>query len=174
MKIVTIMQQNVRHWVTNEINLCNYNGNSDPNIILLNSHGCTMDQPINIYIYIVHQRNHTQEKNDGVAIAIKRNVNYVLIDDFEDEVIAAKVMTTLGDVIIATTYLLPRRNYLPAPDILKLMNYNCPVYILGDFNAHHHVFGNKNNNQVGNTLNTLLQTGHLIHLGPPFSTFIGH
>lgn len=169
-----ILQHNVRHWPTNKINLCNVYREIDPEVILINSHGCTTEQPIKIFNYNVHRRNNSQQQHDGVAIAIRKNIRYHIIDDFNDEIMAIKVTTTLGDLILATAYLPPRRNYLPIPDFLKLLNYNCPVYILGDLNAKHRIFDDNNNNEVGSALNTYVRTGQLMHLGPHFPTFIGH
>lgn len=111
--------------------------------------------------------------HDGVAIAIKKNINYKLIDNFEEEVLAIQITTTQGPIIIATVYSPPRRPQLPANDLLKLSNYNIPVYILGDLNARHSSLGSTNNNQAGITLNNIINTGKLMHIGPNFYTFLG-
>lgn len=126
-----------------------------------------------MFNYNVHQTNKTNQMNDGVAIAIKRNIKYTLIDNFDEEFLAIKLKTTQGDIIIATAYLPPRRPYLPAQDLLRLVNYTIPVYIIGDLNARHRIFGNNDNNNVGNALCNIINTGKLIHIGPHFGTFIG-
>ena len=173
-RTLRIIQHNVRNWKTERINLSNIYREIDPDIILINSHGETENNNIKLFNYYVNQRNKSGEKNDGVAIAVKRNLKFKLIDDFQDEFLAIKINTTQGDVIIATTYLPPRRPYLPIEDLLKLANNSHPMYILGDFNARHRIFDNTNNNVVGNALNQLINLGKINHLGPNFPTWRNH
>ena len=75
------------------------------------------------------------ELQNGSAIAIKKNHNHKLIDDFITDILAIQVETSLGPIIIATTYLPPRRPYLPYPGIL--LDNNIPTYLIGDVNARH-------------------------------------
>ncbi len=56
----------------------------------------------------------------------------------------------------------------------RLLSNNIPTYILGDFNARHTVFGNRDNNIVGKSLINLISEGKMIHLGPHFLTILGH
>ncbi len=88
------------------------------------------------------------------------------------DVLAVEIETNLGPIIISTTYLPPRRPFLPFTDIYKLLNNNIPTYIIGDFNGKHKHFGNTNNNTVGKSLLNLVNQGKILHLGPHFSTFI--
>lgn len=171
---LNIVQHNVLNWQTQKVNLLNTYQTIDPDIILINSHGLNINSELKIFNYNVHKRNNSGERNDGVAIAIKKNIKYKLLDDFTQEILAIKTETTLGEIVIGTAYLPPRRNICPYDDIMKLLNYNNPVYILGDFNARHRVFGNNNCNQIGNALNNIIQTGKLIHHGPDFGTFLTH
>lgn len=173
-RTLRIIQHNVRNWSTNKIQLLNTYSNLDADIILLNSHSQTNEQSIKIFNYTVYQSNKSGEINDGVAIAIKNNIKHRIIDNFTSECLAIKVITTQGEIIIATSYLPPRRPFLPANDIINLMNYTQPTYILGDFNARHHIFGNKNTNNVGKSLDTLIRAGRLKYLGPDFYTYLGH
>lgn len=173
-RTITILQHNVRNWNENKYDLYNMYRTVDPDIILLNEHGIRNEGKINLFNYNVHQSNKLNEKNDGVAIAIKKDIKYRLIDNFTEETLAIQIDTTLGEIIIGTMYLPPRRPYLPAQDFLKLVNFNKPTYILGDFNARHRIFGHNDNNNKGNVLNTLINLGKILHLGPNFKTFIGH
>lgn len=162
-----IVQRNVRHWSTTKIGQLL----RTPILSLSTVMAAQQKNKIKIFDYTIHQRNSSQKPSDGVAIAMKRSLNYILLEYFQAEILAIKLTTTMGEVIIATVYLPPRRNFLPNPDILKLTNYNCPVYKLGDVNARHQVFGNNNSNQVGTSLDAIIQTGKLIHLGPNFPFF---
>lgn len=173
-RTIKILQQNVRNWKTNKFALYNIYRNIDPDVILINEHGLKEGDKINIFNYNVYQSNKANEQNNGVAIAIKQNLKHKLIDDFTDEILAIKIDTTIGEIIIATLYLPPRRPYLPAYDLIRLANFNRPTYILGDFNARHRIFGHNNNNNVGKSLYTIMNLGKIIHLGPNFKTFIGH
>ncbi len=110
--------------------------------------------------------------SDGSAIAIKHGLFHKLMDDFDTDFLAVEINTTLGPVVIATTYLPPRRPYLPFPDMYRLMSNNIPTYIVGDFNCTHTLFGNRTNNTVGKSLTQLINQGKLIHMGPHFPTFI--
>lgn len=172
-KTLTIVQHNVCHWTTRKNSLSNTYYDINPEIILLNSHGLKATEQLKLFNYNTHKCNKTNERNDGIAIAIKRNIKYKLLDNFNDDIMAIKIQTSLGEVIVATTYLPPRRPILPIAEFLKLLNYNLPIYIIGDFNARHRIFGNNDQNPIGETLNTFINTGKLIHLGPNFKTYIG-
>lgn len=107
-----------------------------------------------------------------MAIAVKCNIKHKIIDNFDEEFIAVEIETSLGPIIIGTCYLPPRRPYVPYGDITRLLGYNKPVYLLGDFNGKHRNFGNGNNNPIGNTLASLVNRGRMIILGPDFPTHI--
>lgn len=79
--------------------------------------------------------------------------------------------TSLGKISIATTYLPPRRPYLPFPDFHKLVNNSHPTYII-DVNAEHTLIGSRGNNTVGKGLELFIQQGKLLHLGPHFPTYL--
>lgn len=49
---------------------------------------------------------------------------------FDTDVLATQIETTLGPIIIATTYLPPRRPYLPVTDFYRLLNNNIPTYLV--------------------------------------------
>ncbi len=66
---------------------------------------------------------------------MRYNITPKLYYDFDTDVLAIEVETTLGPVIIPTTYLPPRRAYVPFPDFYRLLNNNIPTYILGDLNG---------------------------------------
>ena len=92
------------------------------------------------------------------------------MDDFDTYFLAIEIKTSLGPIIIATTYL-PPRPFLPYTDMHKLLSNSIPTYILGDFNGRHTTFGNRDNNTVGKSLINLIDQGKMINLGPNFPTF---
>lgn len=170
---ITILQHNVRDWSTNKYAFCNIYKSIDPDVILINGHGVLNNDQIQIFNYDIYQTNKNNEKHDGVAIAVKKYIKHRLIDDFIQEFLAIKIVTSVGEIIIATAYLPPRRPYLPLIDFQKLVNYSQPTYIIGDFNARHRFFGHNDNNNVGKSLYNLLNAGKILHIGPHFPTFLG-
>ncbi len=85
-----------------------------------------------------------------------------------------EIETSLDPIQIATTYLHPRRPFLPYIDIYKLLSNSIPTYIIGDFNGRHTSFGYRENNTVGKSLINLINQGKIINLGPHFPTFFSH
>ncbi len=101
-------------------------------------------------------------------------LNNKLYDTFDTDFLAVEIDTSLGPIIISTTYLPPIRPYLPYADMHKLLSNSIPTYILGDFNGKHTIFGNRDNNTVGKSLIHLINQGRMIHLSPHFPTFYSH
>lgn len=160
------------HWETNKGSLIMYYLELKPDLILINSHGLQTHEQLNIPGYKIYKINSTNERNDGSAIAIKHEIPHKIYDDYDTDVIATEIETTLGPIIVATTYLPPRRPFLPFPDFYRLLNNSTPTYIIGDLNGNHRQFGNHSNNTVGKSLIQLIDQGILMHLGPQFPTFI--
>ena len=75
------------------------------------------------------------EDHAGIAIAVRRDVQHRLLDDFEEDVLAVKLETGKGSVIISTTYRPFRQEFLPIEDLLKLGRMRDPVYLVADLNA---------------------------------------
>ncbi|XP_063613809.1 uncharacterized protein LOC134787049 [Penaeus indicus] len=151
-----------------------HTGNTTPHIILINSHGLNNSKKIKIHTYTIYQTNHTGERNDGVALAIKNNINHKIYNNFNSELIAVEINTPHGPIIIATVYLPPRRPYIPDQDIFQLLRHRKPTYILGDWNAQHPTFGYNHTNAVGRGLVSRILDGTLTHIGPHFPTFINN
>ncbi|KAI3383771.1 hypothetical protein SNEBB_010833 [Seison nebaliae] len=127
---------------------------------------------LKVYGYTVHKSNRSGERNDGVAVATKYGLKCKVLDNFMSETLAVEVDTDTGPVVIATSYLPPRRPYLPWADYNRLAQMRKPVYIAGDLNAKHRVLGHTSRNQVGDGLAGLIADGKLQHIGPNFATYI--
>lgn len=164
---------NVLAWTTSRKNeLCNYYNRRQPEIILLNSTGTINEERIKIFNYNVHEKNYLNERNAGIAIAVRKDIKYKLYDNFNDDILAIEVDSTKGPIIIATLYSPPRRQYLPIGEIKRLMQKNIPVYLLGDLNANHELFGYNRSNMKGDIIKDLIDRGHTIHKGPFFNTLV--
>ena len=111
---------------------------------MIDAHGTTNAQRIKIFPYDIYRRNDEisgEPQNDGVAIAVKRNLRYRIHDEFVDEVMTVTVETTQDVVTVATCYLPPRRPYIPMYDFYRLASLPHPCYLIGDANARHRLFG---------------------------------
>lgn len=95
-------------------------------------------------------------------------LDYNYITDFLD----ISLETENGIINIATTYLLPRRPYLPFPDFHRFFHKNKPSYLIADMNATSTQLGNTHNNQVGKHLNRFMNNCSIIHLGPNFPAYL--
>ena len=104
-----IVQHNILKWTYNRRNeQSNLYRQIHPGIILLNSTGINDNDHIKLYPYNVYQRNKESEQNADIAIAVKRNIDHVIWDDFEDDILAIWVQTMKGPVIVGTGYRPPR------------------------------------------------------------------
>ncbi len=143
-----------------------------PEIIAISSHGLKTNESLRIPVYKTYKINSSQEVANGSAIAIKHNIHHRLIDDFDTDFLAVEIEVSLCPIRIATTYLPPRKPFLPFTDMHKLLSNNIPTYILGDFNGRHKHFGNRDDNTIGKSLMSLINQGVMLHLGPSFPTFL--
>ena len=169
---IVIVQHNVLKWSTRKFELTNAYKNINPDIILLNSTGEKDSDRIKIFNYNVYQRNLSGQINSGIAIAVKRSLEYTINDDFLTDVLSITIQTIKGPITIATTYLPFRRNSFPLQDINKIIQKPTPSYVIADFNARHSCFGHRDKNMMGLTLDMLLNTNKLKHLGPDFPTLV--
>ena len=103
----------------------------------------------------------------------KTSLNTHFIDfDNNDDIIAIKLQTSLGPIIIATSYTPPRYLSLPTIELNHIFNLNLPTIIISDFNAKHPIFDNaKYSNNKGKQLFTLMSARKLHFLGPTFDTY---
>ena len=73
---LSIIQHNVLSWHKHKTNLTNIYNEIDPDLLLINSYGVKNDEKIKIFNYTVYQSNKLDERNNGCAIAIKRNIKH--------------------------------------------------------------------------------------------------
>ena len=172
---IKVLHHNVHHWPSKRLNLLNTYRHIDPDIILLNSHGLPNHKIIKIPGYITYQANRTGELHAGVAIAVKSTIQHKIHDDFHfSDTLSIKLMTTLGAINIATSYIPPREGCIMFPDMYKLIRTPEPTYILADLNARHTSLGHTNTNTVGRNIMKIITTLGAQHIGPNFPTYIGH
>ena len=113
-----IIQHNVHTWTDERaIELSNYYNLHNPDIILLNSVSLRQDKTVKIFNYNVYERNYLNELQAGIAIAIKKNIQHKVLDNFQDDILGIRIETNKGPIKIYTIYSPPRRNYLPIGEI---------------------------------------------------------
>lgn len=170
---IKIIQHNVLAWTINRrYELYNIYRLSDPDIILINSHGCVEDYKIKLFGYKVYQKNCYNQLQDGIAIAVKSNLQHTVLDNYDENYIAIQIQTSLGPTLIATGYQPPRRPIIPLQSLLQIFRRNIPVIFLGDLNARHPILGHNNTNNAGDSVATLLRRGTVQHHGPDFKTYM--
>lgn len=171
---LTILQHNVLAWTHNrKYELYNAYRQVDPDVLLINAHGCTGGNKIKLYGYSVYQLNAFDQLHDGVAVAVRNNLKHVILDNFDENYLAIQIETTLGPTLIATGYQPPRRPIVPLQSLLQIFRRNTlPVIFMGDINARHPVLGHNNSNPTGEALAHLIRQETVQHLGPDFKTFI--
>ena len=171
---IKIIQHNVLKWTFNRRNeLSNMYMKEDPEVLLLNSMGVKGDEVMKIFNYNIYQRNIANEDNAVIAIAVKRNIQHQILDDFEDDLLAVKLETKKGPVIVATAYRPPRRQYTPVEDLLGLFKRREPAYLIADLNARHSFIGHSSNNDTGKIINNMIRRNIISHMGPEFNTRVG-
>ena len=169
-----IILHNVLHWKNRRFDLSNTYRRLDPDMILLTSYGLKTENKLVIPGYRVYKQNTSNEQMDGVALAVRTGIAHTIEDDFDSETLAATIHTSDGPLTIATTYLPPRRPYIPHPDFLRLLRRRSPVFLAGDLNARHPMLGTTTSNGVGRDLvQHYLRRQTARHVGPNFPTYHG-
>ena len=103
---------------------------------------------------------------------VRKNIRYQIFDDFIDDILGIHILTTRGPIDIFTHYSPPRRQYLPMGELNRKFQSNEAVYLLGDLNAHHPMFGYNNTDVKGREIKNLIDRNIISHLGPEFPTLI--
>ena len=170
---VTVFHVNIRSWKTNNYLLRCTLSQYNPDIILLNEINITDNRVPKISGYKSSYK--CSGNHSGVAIFIKNHLISYFIEFETDQILAANIKTSLGNIIISTIYSPPRYQSLPTTILNKLLNTNLPMLIIGDFNSTHPSFDNTNSTNrasvKGKQLYSLAQSRNLSYLGPSFKTY---
>ena len=141
--------------------------------MLLQDHGLRNNSKLKLWNYSVIQQNKTNELHDGTAIAIRKDLKYTEESSFIEEMQAINLLTSRGNITIATAYQPPRRSHLLREDFTKLFRRCNPTFLLADLNARCRESGYRSPfNQQGRNLKTFIQDGLCSRIGPDFATFI--
>ena len=172
--MTTIVQVNIQLWNKNKYLLqCEFS-NLNPDIILINEVGIPSHQIVKMSTY--NTISNAIDLYSGAAILIKKGIRFENIELKNPNILAIKIQTNMGPIIISTAYIAPRNLVIPTIEITKILSYKLPTLFIADFNAHHPLFNNttagrKYGDNKGKTLAALAHRRNLICLGPTFDTF---
>ena len=172
---ITVLQINIRNWDKNKYLLQVELPNTNPDIILVNETGKTKNNNVKLTGY--RSIFKSLDINSGVAILIKYDFQFYEIPVVDNNTIAIKLMTNMGPILISTSYVPPRVKTLPIIAYNKLLNYNLPLILIGDLNAHHAFLHNTSSSNPygdlkGKQLFNLSNCRNLKFIGPFFDTYI--
>ena len=174
MNQLTVYHVNIRHWIHNKYLLATDIVNYSPHVILVNETNI-VNTPLKLKGYYCFYS--CPELHSGVAIFVKLGLDFysMVINNNEDpHTLCIKIQSSLGPILIATSYSLPRHSMINTITLNKILDYNLPTLIIADFNAHHSYFNNgKRPDTKGKQLFTFCRNRNVSFLGPDFSTFRG-
>ena len=104
----------------------------------------------------MHVKNFQNEQYAGVPIAVCTDIRYQILDGLIDYILGIRISTLRGPINILTHYSPPRRNYLPIGELNRKLQSNEAVYLMGDLNAHHPIFGYRYTDLKGQEINNLI------------------
>ena len=169
-----ILQVNIRNFKRNKYPLLLEISNCQPELILLNELGVTWPSLMKINGYKgIWLNNH---EYFGIAIFTKIGLEIEYMYFRMGDILAVKILTSMGQIIVATAYSQPKNLSLPTVSLNHLFSHRLPVLFVGDLNAHHRVLNNdKNGKQIdgkGRQLSKIINQFNLNVLGPDFDTFV--
>ena len=170
---IDIKYQNVQNYTQDrEAGIVRHLTQNNPDIILITSTSRTKDKPIRIQGYNTFTTNKWDERHAGSAIAIKKGLQFEILNEFICDTIGAKIETSQGILIVMTSYAPPRHPILPSEDLKYMINNVHPTIFAGDLNARHTLFGYTSDPNIkGRQLSRLVYDNKLNHIGPTFNTY---
>ena len=172
---LTILQVNIKCWKNNrsllECGLCSH----QPDTIFINEIGDVSNIKLQGYTSMIS----ALRPFSGVGILIRSGLTFYPIPITNDNILAIKLITALGTIIIATAYITYRDTFIPTKEIFQILSHNLPSLIMGDFNADHPMFGNSpanrpNRDLKGRTMASIAIKKNVKLIGTHFHTYITH
>lgn len=173
METLTIMQNNIRSFKTNRYLLSTSLHEYSPDVILLNETNNTQN---NIKMLGFNTIQKCKVNYSGTAILIRKPIKFNEIPTYDDSSLAIKIYSAIGPIIIYTHYSPPRHNHINTIPINKILNFNLPTIIIGDFNAKNAIFHNGKGDKIatykGKQLEYIIKDRNLTFAGPDFHTYV--
>ena len=169
---ITVLHVNIQNWFANRYILQTSLSDSNPDVILLNEISINNNSPLYLQEY------NSIVKTDGlysdVAILVKNNYKYDIININNKKISVIKLYSSFGPIVIATAYSPPREEIIPTYLFHKLLNFQLPVLVMADLNAHHRIFDNISDrigDFKGKQIAKLVEDQKFNYVGPHFKTY---
>lgn len=171
---IKIFHVNIRSFRSNKYALMIELSNFNPDVVLLNETGNRPDFHIKLQGF--NSINKSNGAFSGVAILIKQSLSFEYVFTSETNVLAIKLHTQLGPILISTAYSPPRDISIPTLSLSKIFSHQIPTIFIGDLNGHHRLFDNtpvlRTGDSKGRQIYNLMQQFSLQYIGPEFKTFV--
>ena len=171
---ITVVQLNIRNFNRNRYPFSVELSYYQPDVILINETGDVKKENLKLRGYRSIGLNNNVY--DGIAIFIKYELDFEHVIFKMNDMLGVKIMTTMGPILIATTYSPPRNLSLPLVSLNKLFAYKIPVLFMADINSHHNILNNipstRSPDIKGKQIYNIIQKYNLSILGPNFDSFI--
>ena len=131
----TVVQINIKNFYKNKYILTLEISRTKPDIILMNETGRVYNNNLKLPGYKTTAINTVEY--DGIAILSKNELEIEHVFFENNDLLAIRIKSNFGPVIIATTYSPPRRYTLPIVSLNKLFSYEIPILLIADLNAKH-------------------------------------
>jgi Exonuclease III len=158
---LTLLHCNVNGLRNSITELKQITNEDDPDIITLNETKLSPQDTINIPNYTAIRLD-KDRRSGGIAILHKTTlpVTKIYLQDLgQTEILTIKITLNKKTTHVTTIYSPPKSN-IPI-DLIKQLSKLDRLIILGDFNAHHHHFGDATNNKQGRQLLDVITTTRL-------------
>lgn len=171
---IKIFHINIRSFKNNKYALMIELSNFSPDVVLLNETGNKPNFHIKLQGYNCIEKS--SGLFSGVAILIKNTLSYEFVFTSDSNVLAIKLNTHLGPILISTAYSPPRDISIPTPSLSKIFSYQIPTIFIGDLNGHHPLFDNtslfSSGDSKGKQIFNLINQFSLRYIGPDFKTYV--
>ena len=167
------MQINIRNFKKNKYLLSLEISHHQPDIILINESGITQQNQLKLQGYKGLWLNNLTYY--GIAIFYKYSLQIDYLHFKMEDCLAIKIFTSMGPLLISTTYCPPKNYSIPIVSLNHLFSHQIPILFIGDTNCHHPIFHNSKGNQSdpkGKQMYNLIKNFNLSVLGPDFNTFM--
>lgn len=144
-----------------------------PSIICLQESHLLEQQNVNIRNFTIYRKDYLEGKKaaGGVLTAVNNEIFSEKVDIITPlQAVTVKLMINPGQYIFLCNLYLPP-GYLEIQDLNDLVgNLPTPFLLIGDFNAHHRMWGGEKNDRRGNLIENLITTNDqliLLNNGQP-------
>ena len=172
---LTILQWNVCGLLPRLAELKNYINKAEtfPDIICIQETFLKENKNVEIFGYNIERRDRPDGARGGVAILINKNLSYNLIISFP-EIEELSIELNLGPqkLKICNIYNPPGNKI--NEDVYNQIAARSNQILLGDFNAHHPVFGGKLLDPAGRILENIINNNNLCILNDKSGTYLTH